>query len=123
MSYISLVGGDTSSAEAVLRKRFPSFDCNDAATRFTEAASVDDKIRCLSVIAVAAPQEFEQLSYNAIRSALKDDELEVRSAAVVATIYAPWPEFLPYLERVAADPDNAPEVRETVSAVAETIRG
>lgn len=123
LSYVSVVGDNATAAETALRQHFSSFDWAEAATRFGEATSADEKIRSLSVLAVTAPQEFEELPYNAIRTALEDDEPGVRSAAVVATIYARWAEFMPYLERVAADPANGPEVRETAEAVIETIRG
>lgn len=121
-SYIAVIGDDVSAAETILRERFPSFSWQEAVTQFREATSVDEKINMLSAIAITAPEEFEQLPYDAIRTALEDDEPDVRSTAVVATIYAPWTEFLPHLQKVAADTGNTPAVRETASATAEAIR-
>lgn len=83
-----------------------------------DAITPEDRALALRRLGLAAPNESDQRFVDRVVTALDDADVRVREAAVWATLFPLWPDFLPALERVAeSDPD------EDVRALAEFMVG
>ena len=72
------------------------------------AAETDDNLRARMVLRAGfgAPYEFDDRFYSLIHDAMFDANVWVRAAAIHATQYSFWPQYIECLDRVAReDPD------------------
>jgi hypothetical protein len=73
---------------------------------------VDDRVDAVLFLGVNSPETPREEYASRIRSALVDEDKDVRNAAVAAVGYTDWRIFLPDIERIAArDPDPAARER------------
>lgn len=78
-----------------------------------DSCAVDDsRSLALAVIrlGVGAPNEYNDEVFNQISDAMRSPDAWVRKAAIWATMYSQWPQFLPLLEQIA-DADADEEIR------------
>jgi hypothetical protein len=118
--YAMIVGPDTAATERRVRAEFDAFTVAEAAAEFADAPDWPERVERLSVVAAAAPQEFDEGIFTAVAAALDDPHEVVRHKAVLAVFYARWEEFLPLLAPMTSDdPDD--EVRHVAAVAVETI--
>ena len=69
--------------------------------------SVQDRIRAILRVAVAAGEDFDPESFEIISGAARDPDPNIRNAAAWSTTYVFWPQALKMLRDMAAnDPDE-----------------
>jgi HEAT repeat protein len=105
--------------ELSVRSAFESYTIDDAVDEFARASEWPERLEALSVLAAAAPQDFDQRVFEAMSAGLTDEHPLVRHKAVLAVFYARWREFLPLLQKLAAD--DSQEVRRVAAIAVEVI--
>lgn len=79
--------------------------------RGVASGDVDDRVDAVLFLGVDSPEAPREEYTTRIRSALADEDKDVRNAAVAAAGYADWRSFRPDIERIAAV-DTDPTARE-----------
>ena len=85
--------------------------------------AADPVERAVAVIraGLGSPDEFDDRFFRRIRDAMAHPDPRVREAALYATAYSAWPQYLPLLERAAReDPDG--ERRNDAEILVESFR-
>jgi hypothetical protein len=118
--YGMVIGPDPSLVEFSLRSVFDSYTIEEAADEFGHASDWPERVDALSIVAAAAPQDFDQRIFDAMSKGLTDPHPVVRHKAVLAIFYARWRHFLPLLDTVAAE-DSYDEARRVAAIAIETI--
>ncbi|MEU6644244.1 hypothetical protein ABZ863_17035 [Saccharomonospora sp. NPDC046836] len=67
---------------------------------YGQAVEVDERTGLLLMVALGAPQEFDETNVALISAALTDPAEDVREAAIYATSYTPCERYLPLLEQI-----------------------
>jgi hypothetical protein len=119
--YALVVGGDTFAPETRIRVAFDGYTIDEAVSRFADAEDWPDRVSALSAVAATAPEEYHQQTFDAISSGLTDENEVVRHKSVLAVFYARWPQFLPLLEKIAAD-DPYEEARRVAAIAVDALR-
>src|SRR5262249_12614974 len=79
--------------------------------RVVASNDVDERVDAILFLAVSSPEIPDAEYASRIRSALVDEDKDVRNAAVVAAAYTDWRIFQSDIERVASS-DSDPKARE-----------
>lgn len=63
--------------------------------------------RAIVKLGVAAPHEFDEQVFARIDSGMRNEDLRVRRLSLWATVYSPWPQYLPQIRFISEhDPDD-----------------
>jgi hypothetical protein len=107
--YYVVVGPDQERAAAELRAALDVHAPDELLAMWDRAAQdgdVDGQVDAVLFLGVASPEREDPEILSRIRAGLRDEDKDVRNAAVAATAYADWRAFRPDLQAVAvADPD------------------
>jgi hypothetical protein len=111
---------NAAGALAVIRQRLATQQPESVLAMLRGARSSDEARLALRQAAIVAPREFDAGWFDAIRRWFDDPLGEVRRIAVLVAAYFAWPEFQPFLQRLAGDdPDS--DVREDVRLILESL--
>jgi hypothetical protein len=119
-AYGMILGPDPSAMVLSVRSEFDSYTINEAVEEFAQASEWPERVEALSVVAAAAPQDFDQEIFGVIAAGLTDPHPVVRHKAALAVFYARWRQFLPFLQTMAAE-DAYDEARRVAAIAIETI--
>ncbi len=109
--YLHVDGENRDQTTALIRSRIATYDLDEIRQQLKTASDTNLAIRATYHLAAIAPEQFDPEFFGYFSLMLAHPDSEVRRAAVFATAYAPWVEFRPYLERMAAD-DAVEDVRD-----------
>lgn len=118
--YGMILGTDPAEVELRVRSAFESYTIDEAVDEFAQASEWPERVEALSVLAAAAPQDFDQRIFEAVGAGLTDEHPLVRHKAVLVVFYARWREFLPLLQKMAAD-DSSDEVRRVAAIAVDVV--
>lgn len=107
-SYIEAWGNDQKVAEALATLAQERLDVWDEEEMLESIGATDPMTRAVAVIraGLASPEQFDERFFSRIRSAMSDPDRRVREAAIYATTYTTWPQYISALRDVAEnDPD------------------
>lgn len=116
-SYAFSVGAGRNVAESLIAMIERDLNCwtrPQLLEEFDQNVGFDAKGRILLRLAISAPGDFDQDVYDRVCSALRDPEERLRSLAIWATSYTPWPEYRTLLGEIAAE-DGSEGIRERAS--------
>lgn len=106
LSYTEVTASSKSDArsreiERLIISRYPSYVKDEVIQLFDESVDWSDKVLVVPMLAlVVSPGERDSRIRGSLVSALRDENRDVRLAGVVATFYAPWPEFIGELSKI-----------------------
>lgn len=105
------------SVDDALRGALDSFGPGEALSLFhTCAGNLAHEVQAVHLIAASAPDDFDAAFFEGFLSIMREGREEVRSMALIATLYMPWEQVLPALDTVVAS-DESEEVRNLARTV------
>jgi hypothetical protein len=93
VDYIMLEGPRAAGTAATIRTKLDTYGLDEILAQVAAAKDRAEKVHALHVLAAAAPPEYDSAVFEAITSALRDSDPEIRFAAAIATAYTEWREF------------------------------
>ncbi|MCX4796139.1 hypothetical protein OG497_19025 [Streptomyces sp. NBC_01242] len=110
LSYTVIEGGpeETRVRDVVIsfESAFSLYSHTEVLEMYRTSSFWDEKVLTMPMVALSAPHNFNEETFNTILSSFEDSHENVRYAGVVATYYVPWKEFIPPLLLVTQnDPD------------------
>jgi hypothetical protein len=84
-----------------LTKALNALEYSSLVEKFDRSVDEDERAGNLLILALAAPQGFDQPSFDRISKALAAPEASLREAAIYASGYNPSSRYLPLLTRIA----------------------
>ena len=122
---VVIIGEDVSHVSnyaGPIREYLQPLEQEELLRAVTEEADVVRKARMVLRAGFGAPHQFDDRFFSVIRDAMFDASAFVRDAAIHATRYSPWPQYVDELMRVAReDPDSL--IREVAGGLAVAIPG
>jgi hypothetical protein len=110
IGYFVLTGEQERTVEALAAQAaemLKPWTLDDIFADFDDAADAQERAQRILRVGLAAPSEFHQGVFDRIKNMLSDSDPRVRYAALWATTYAGYPEFVPLIEDVvASDPED-----------------
>lgn len=109
--YLHVDGENRDPITALIQSRIAIYDLDAIRQQIETASDANLAIRATYHLAAIAPAQFDPELFGYFGRMLAHPDSEVRRAAIFATAYAPWVEFRPYLEQIAAT-DAVEDVRD-----------
>lgn len=119
-SFIVIAGVDdekTAEISALISSYLDTWSEDDILLAVEDSVGPEDRARAILRAGVGAPERFDESFWYCIGRAMSDPDSLVRSAAVWATSYPFWRQFIPLLEKVATE-DSDPDLRAEAQALA-----
>ena len=108
MEYLAIAGEHRDAVRDQLAAIREFYTLDEIAVGARRAKSRDHRIEAIYCLALLAPDNFEQSIFDIFSQYFQDKEPDVRRAAVVATSYVGWREFVePLTPLKTSDPDKA----------------
>jgi hypothetical protein len=117
-AFFYLNGDDLNEAERVdaeAADELMTWTLEGLAEAVGSATTPAERGRALLRLGLGAPRHFHQRVFDEIKSAVEDEDENIRNAGVYATTYAPLPPYRPLLEQVRRR-DPSPQLRESAAA-------
>ncbi|MFE7574222.1 hypothetical protein ACFU5Z_05750 [Streptomyces sp. NPDC057521] len=74
------------------------------------------QVKILHLVAASAPDEFDEFFFQRFTEILGTEQEDVRSMALIAALYMPWPQILPVIETLA-ESDSSEDIRNLARSV------
>lgn len=123
-SFVVVVGDDLQECEifsTLLAGYLQPWSLDELLAAVDKQSVPQDRAHAVIRAGLGAPEEFDEGFYRRIQHALHDGDPFVRRAAVWATSYPGWLEFLPTLEEVALHDSDA-DIREDAQLLQDAIK-
>jgi hypothetical protein len=109
-SYLVARSDDREKAESLAslaEKRLAVWQPDELLAAVDEATAPVDRAVAVIRSGLGSPDEFDDRFFRRIRDSMSHPDRRIREAALYATAYSAWPQYLPLLERAAhEDPDE-----------------
>lgn len=106
VDYLAIAGSERDAAAAELRAIREFYSLSEMIVAASEAEP-DEKMAAIYYLALLAPDKLDERVFDIFSRYLRDEEADVRGAAVLAISYVGWPEFIvPLQPLVTRDPDE-----------------
>lgn len=119
-SFIVIAGVDdkkTAEISALISSYMDTWSEDGILLAVEDSVGSEEQAQAILRAGVGAPEQFDESFWYCIGRAMSDPGLLVRSAAVWATSYPFWRQFIPLLEKVATE-DSDPNLRAEAQALA-----
>ncbi|MEV0580876.1 hypothetical protein [Streptomyces sp. RTGN2] len=74
------------------------------------------QVKILHLIAASAPEEYDESFFQRFTAVFRNEQADVRSMALIATLYMPWPQILPVIESLR-ESDASIDVRNLAQSI------
>lgn len=120
--FFYVTGTDEASASELITQTVEDLRPFSLEELLLQADNTEDRLphaRCLVLLGVAAPYEFDEEIYRRVVAIMDDPDPQVRLLSILATSYSPWPQYRPHYARLTQDPN--PTIRQRASDVLEVM--
>lgn len=121
LSYVVVVGEDAVAvrgAEKLIETALDVYLLDDLISEVDSAIDPIPLARAIVRAGAGSPEEFDERFFGRISEALSNPDERVREAALWATTYVPYKEYMPQLKRLRDD-DPVQDLRDTAESVIE----
>ncbi|MEU0625973.1 hypothetical protein [Streptomyces sp. NPDC005989] len=100
-----------------LRLAVQELSAHEALNLFDQCETdVACQVKILHLIAASAPEEYNESFFQRFTKAFRNEQVDVRSMALIATLYMPWPQILPVIESLR-ESDPSVDVRNLAQSI------
>lgn len=121
LCYVAVIGENLDEVAGVIRSEVPTWTLEQVSDMAKGAVSRVEKMRAVYYLALLAPDSFDETLFRLFGAFFRDEDAEVRGAAVLAISYVGWSQFLEPLQTLASSDDDA-SVRQDARTLIENIK-